>query len=76
MGLLRSETMCHGTLVVPKDVARDVIYEVGRQGFLMFEESDRRSVRSTYRSAAQRIEEVERMVRALEEEKRIAGACH
>jgi len=67
MGLLRSETMKRGTLVVPNDRARAVLYELGSRTRVEFEDQNGHGPRA-YKTAVQRIEECERIVRYLVEQ--------
>jgi V-type H+-transporting ATPase subunit a len=68
MGLLRSETMKRGTLVVPNERARAVVHELGSRTRIQFEDMNAQSLRRAYKTAVQRIEECERIVRFLVEQ--------
>jgi len=68
MGLLRSETMKKGTLVVPNERARKVIHELGSRTRIQLEDMNAASMRRVYKTAVQRIEECERIVRVLSDQ--------
>ncbi|KAF4691794.1 H(+)-transporting V0 sector ATPase subunit a [Perkinsus olseni] len=68
MGLLRSETMKHGTLVLPTDRARQFIDVIGYSTRIEFEDMNSASMNRNYRKYVQRIEELERIIRFLEAE--------
>jgi V-type H+-transporting ATPase subunit a len=68
MPLLRSETMKRGTLVVPNERARAVLYELGSRTRIQFEDMNVQTMRRAYKTAVQRIEECERIVRFLVEQ--------
>eukprot|EP00921_Rhytidocystis_pertsovi_P003055 GHVQ01005085.1.p1 GENE.GHVQ01005085.1~~GHVQ01005085.1.p1 ORF type:complete len:840 (+),score=106.77 GHVQ01005085.1:508-3027(+) len=68
MGLLRSETMKYGTLVLPSDRAREFIDVLGRRSFLQFVDMNEYSMKRQYRKYIQRIDEMERILRFLFEE--------
>jgi V-type H+-transporting ATPase subunit a len=65
MGLLRSEAMSHGTLVLPCEGAREYIDRIGKELKLQFEDMNDREMRRPYRKFIQRIEEMERVIRLL-----------
>eukprot|EP00922_Rhytidocystis_sp_ex-Travisia-forbesii_P043348 GHVS01064672.1.p1 GENE.GHVS01064672.1~~GHVS01064672.1.p1 ORF type:complete len:837 (+),score=111.29 GHVS01064672.1:172-2682(+) len=68
MGMLRSERMKHGTLVLPSDRARDFIDVLGRSTFIQFVDMNEHSMRRQYRKYIQRIDETDRILRFLFEE--------
>jgi V-type H+-transporting ATPase subunit a len=68
MPLLRSETMKRGTLVVPNERARAVLCELGSRTRIQFEDMNVQTMRRAYKTAVQRIEECERIVRFLVEQ--------
>ncbi|EER00628.1 conserved hypothetical protein, partial [Perkinsus marinus ATCC 50983] len=68
MGLLRSETMKHGTLVLPVDRAREFVDVIGYSTRIEFEDMNSASMHRNYRKYIQRIEELERIIRFLEVE--------
>ncbi|KAF4677828.1 H(+)-transporting V0 sector ATPase subunit a [Perkinsus chesapeaki] len=68
MGLLRSETMKHGTLVLPTDRAREFVDVIGYSTRIEFEDMNSASMNRNYRKYVQRIEELERIIRFLEAE--------
>eukprot|EP00392_Amoebophrya_sp_AT5.2_P002223 g2228.t1 len=72
MGLLRSETMCSGTLVLPVEKARHFVDVLGSNANLMFQDVHAGTIapQRPYKKFIQRIEEVEREVRFLLEK------CH
>eukprot|EP00929_Paragymnodinium_shiwhaense_P117138 TRINITY_DN8739_c0_g1_i1.p1 TRINITY_DN8739_c0_g1~~TRINITY_DN8739_c0_g1_i1.p1 ORF type:complete len:861 (+),score=185.39 TRINITY_DN8739_c0_g1_i1:123-2705(+) len=75
MGVLRSEPMKHGTLVLPVDRARFFVDLVGLHTRMQFEDMNDRDMHRPYKKRIQRIDEVERMLRfVLEEVKQIPGA--
>lgn len=63
MGILRSETMQHGTLVIPTERAVEICSLIGSKGSLMIQDMNAASMRRPYRRYVQRIEEMERMLR-------------
>jgi len=73
MGLLRSETMKRGTLVVPNERARAVLHELGSRTRIQFEDQNATTMRRAYKTAVQRIEECERIVRFLVEQVEAQG---
>jgi len=68
MGLLRSEAMKYGMLVVPVQEARRYIDVIGRDIKLQFQDMNAHDVRRPYVKYIQRIVEVERMIRAVSED--------
>ncbi|EEQ98629.1 vacuolar proton translocating ATPase 116 kDa subunit A isoform, putative [Perkinsus marinus ATCC 50983] len=68
MGVLRSEFMSHGTLVLPHEWARDYVDLLGHKTQIMFEDMNSSVMQRPYRRYIQRIEEMERMVRFLSKE--------
>lgn len=63
MGILRSETMHHGTLVIPTERAVEICEMLGTKGNLMLQDMNAVTMRRPYRRYLQRIEEMERMLR-------------
>ncbi|CAE7320441.1 VHA-a3 [Symbiodinium sp. CCMP2592] len=75
MGLLRSEPMKHGTLVVPVERAREFIDLIGKNTKMQFEDMNVRDMHRPYKKYIQRIDEMERIIRfLLEELTRVPGA--
>mmetsp|Transcript_23400 Transcript_23400/g.54005 ORF Transcript_23400/g.54005 Transcript_23400/m.54005 type:complete len:845 (-) Transcript_23400:108-2642(-) len=74
MGILRSEQMKHGTLVLPPDRARffvDLLGSTSTMHFtskLQFEDMNTREMRRPYKKYIQRIDEMERKIRFLMDE--------
>jgi len=68
MGLLRSETMQHGTLVLPVQDARKYIDKIGKDVSIQFEDMNAHQMRRPYRKFIQRIDEMERILRFIFEE--------
>lgn len=68
MGLLRSELMKHGTLVLPVDRARDYIDLIGEKTNMQFEDMNVRDMHRPYKKYIQRIDEMERILRFLGDE--------
>ena len=70
MGLLRSEEMSSGTLVLPSEGARHFLDVLGWQWNLQFIDvhANNTNISRPYRKYVQRIEEMERHVRFLFEE--------
>ena len=68
MSIFRSETMRHGTLVLPAERAKFFVNLLGHRGGLQFEDMNARSLRRNYRKYVQRIEELERIIRFLSDE--------
>ncbi|KAH8738828.1 vacuolar proton translocating ATPase 116 kDa subunit a isoform 1 [Cryptosporidium ryanae] len=65
MGILRSESMSHGTLVLPNDKARDYIDILGREVNLQFVDMNSITMNRQYKKYIQRIDEMERILRVL-----------
>jgi len=75
MGILRSEPMKHGTLVLPIDRARQFIDLIGYHTKMQFEDMNARDMHRPYKKHIQRIDEMERIIRFLMEElTRVPGA--
>jgi len=68
MGLLRSEIMKHGTLVLPVDRARDFVDLIGEKTNMQFEDMNVRDMQRPYKKYIQRIDEMERILRFLGDE--------
>ncbi|KAF4691778.1 H(+)-transporting V0 sector ATPase subunit a, partial [Perkinsus olseni] len=68
MGILRSEFMTHGTVVLPHEYARNYVDLLGKQTKLMFEDMNSAVMQRPYRKYIQRIEDMERMLRVLDSE--------
>lgn len=68
MGLLRSEQMMHGTLVLPVDRARHFVDLIGSKMNIQFEDMNSASMHRPYKKYIQRIDEMERILRFLFEE--------
>ncbi|EEQ98628.1 conserved hypothetical protein [Perkinsus marinus ATCC 50983] len=68
MGILRSETMTHGTLVVPAQWARHYVNILGHETSMMFQDMNDNTMNRPYRKYIQRIEEMERMLRVFSKE--------
>mmetsp|Transcript_60124 Transcript_60124/g.158159 ORF Transcript_60124/g.158159 Transcript_60124/m.158159 type:complete len:864 (-) Transcript_60124:297-2888(-) len=68
MGILRSEQMKHGTLVLPIDRAREFIDLVGASTKMQFEDMNARNMHRPYKKYIQRIDEMERILRFLTDE--------
>ncbi|KAL7069406.1 putative vacuolar proton translocating ATPase subunit A [Cryptosporidium serpentis] len=65
MGVLRSELMSHGTLVLPNDRAREFIDILGREVNIQFVDMNAVTMNRQYRKYIQRIDEMERILRVL-----------
>ncbi|EZG43423.1 putative vacuolar proton translocating ATPase 116 kDa subunit A [Gregarina niphandrodes] len=65
MGILRSEQMQHGTLVIPTERAVEIISLLGQKGEVMIQDMNATSMKRPYRRYIQRIEEMERQLRYL-----------
>ncbi|KAF8822723.1 putative vacuolar proton translocating ATPase subunit [Cardiosporidium cionae] len=65
MGLLRSEVMKRGTLIIPSHRARKLMDLLGRHGGLQLLDMNATSLRRQYKRYIQRIEEMERKLRFL-----------
>jgi V-type H+-transporting ATPase subunit a len=70
MGLLRSEEMTHGMLVLPSNEARKYVDELGKKTSIQFEDMNAKEMRRPHRGKIQRLEEMERILRFLHEEAR------
>mmetsp|Transcript_72750 Transcript_72750/g.151907 ORF Transcript_72750/g.151907 Transcript_72750/m.151907 type:complete len:811 (-) Transcript_72750:188-2620(-) len=68
MGLLRSEEMKYGLLVLPVQDARRYIEKIGKETAIQFEDMNAREMRRPYRKHIQRIDEMERILRFMLEE--------
>eukprot|EP00928_Gymnodinium_smaydae_P035398 TRINITY_DN2491_c0_g1_i1.p1 TRINITY_DN2491_c0_g1~~TRINITY_DN2491_c0_g1_i1.p1 ORF type:complete len:829 (+),score=209.94 TRINITY_DN2491_c0_g1_i1:162-2648(+) len=68
MGILRSEQMKHGTLVLPVDRARYFVDLIGANASMQFEDMNARDMHRPYKKHIQRIDEMERILRFLMEE--------
>eukprot|EP00923_Selenidium_pygospionis_P021423 GHVN01036898.1.p1 GENE.GHVN01036898.1~~GHVN01036898.1.p1 ORF type:complete len:832 (-),score=102.98 GHVN01036898.1:549-3044(-) len=68
MGLLRSETMKHGTFVLPPGRAREFMDLIGRKTDLQIVDMNATTMQREYSKYVQRIEECERILRFLQEE--------
>lgn len=68
MGILRSETMKHGTLVVSTERAREIVDLIGKHTKMQFEDMNAREMHRPYKKYIQRIDEMERILRFLQEE--------
>lgn len=74
MGILRSEPMKHGTLVLPVDRARYFIDLIGYNTSMQFEDMNARDMHRPYKKHIQRIDELERILRFIFDEiTRISG---
>lgn len=63
MGILRSERMKYGTLVLPVDRARQFIDIIGASTKMQFEDMNARNLHRPYKKYIQRIDEMERILR-------------
>jgi V-type H+-transporting ATPase subunit a len=70
MGLLRSEEMKHGTVILPSNAARFYINLVGHKSTIQFQDMNAHDLHRPYKQHIQRIEDLERMLRFLTEELR------
>mmetsp|Transcript_95605 Transcript_95605/g.227736 ORF Transcript_95605/g.227736 Transcript_95605/m.227736 type:complete len:802 (+) Transcript_95605:65-2470(+) len=68
MGLLRSETMKYGLLVLPVSEAHRIVSRLGNGSNIQFEDDNARDMRRPYRKHIQRIDEMERILRFLQAE--------
>jgi len=68
MGILRSEQMQHGTLVLPIDRARQFIDLIGANTKMQFEDMNARDLHRPYKKYIQRLDEMERILRFLLQE--------
>merc|ERR1719287_312954 len=76
MGLLRSEQMKHGTIVLPVDRARDFVHLIGSSTNMQFEDMNANSMHRPYKKYIQRIDEMERILRFLGDEVGRIPAAH
>uniref|UniRef100_A0A8C9LJL5 V-type proton ATPase subunit a n=1 Tax=Piliocolobus tephrosceles TaxID=591936 RepID=A0A8C9LJL5_9PRIM len=67
MGIFRSETMKHGTLVLPSDRAREYLDCIGKQVDIQFVDMNEKTMKRQYKKYIQRIDDMERILRFLEE---------
>ncbi|SCM23155.1 vacuolar proton translocating ATPase subunit A, putative [Plasmodium chabaudi chabaudi] len=67
MGIFRSETMKHGTLVLPADRAREYMDCLGKQVDIQFIDMNEKTMKRQYKKYIQRIDDMERILRFLEE---------
>ena len=70
MGLLRSETMRHGTIILPSNAARFYINLIGHQSNIQIQDMNAHDLHRPYKHHIQRMDDMERMVRFLLEELR------
>eukprot|EP00933_Yihiella_yeosuensis_P016790 TRINITY_DN1420_c0_g1_i1.p1 TRINITY_DN1420_c0_g1~~TRINITY_DN1420_c0_g1_i1.p1 ORF type:complete len:810 (+),score=203.16 TRINITY_DN1420_c0_g1_i1:81-2510(+) len=75
MGLLRSEAMQYGMLVLPVQDAKKYVDALGRETNVQFEDMNTRDMRRPYRKHIQRIDEMERILRFMYEEINQIGGC-
>jgi len=68
MGLLRSEDMKHGTLVLPVDRARAFVNLIGFRANIQFEDMNHHDLHRPYKKYVQRVDEMERILRFLRDE--------
>eukprot|EP00403_Amphidinium_massartii_P048627 CAMPEP_0178465122 /NCGR_PEP_ID=MMETSP0689_2-20121128/51194_1 /TAXON_ID=160604 /ORGANISM="Amphidinium massartii, Strain CS-259" /LENGTH=826 /DNA_ID=CAMNT_0020092043 /DNA_START=135 /DNA_END=2616 /DNA_ORIENTATION=+ len=68
MGILRSEQMKHGTLVLPPDRARYFVDLIGSTSTMQFEDMNTREMQRPYKKYIQRMDEMERKIRFLMDE--------
>jgi len=68
MGLLRSETMKHGTLVLPVDRARHFVNLIGSCTNMQFQDINASGMHRPYKKYIQRVDEMERILRFLNDE--------
>ncbi|EAN32084.1 V-type ATPase 116kDa subunit family protein [Theileria parva strain Muguga] len=68
MGIFRSETMVHGTLVIPHERARNCIDLLSRHTNIQYIDMNERRMDRPYKKYVQRIDHMERMIRVLYEE--------
>merc|ERR1719160_1113779 len=68
MGILRSEQMKHGTLVLPTERARHFMDLIGRNCNMLFEDMNSSDMRRPYKKHVQRLDEMERILRFLFDE--------
>eukprot|EP00451_Oxyrrhis_marina_P001708 CAMPEP_0204251628 /NCGR_PEP_ID=MMETSP0468-20130131/431_1 /ASSEMBLY_ACC=CAM_ASM_000383 /TAXON_ID=2969 /ORGANISM="Oxyrrhis marina" /LENGTH=797 /DNA_ID=CAMNT_0051224943 /DNA_START=61 /DNA_END=2454 /DNA_ORIENTATION=- len=67
MGVLRSETMGHGTLVLPVESARNFLDQLGHHCNVQVEDMNHATLSRPYRRYIQRLDEMDRIVRFLSE---------
>ncbi|ANQ05716.1 V-type proton ATPase subunit a [Plasmodium coatneyi] len=67
MGIFRSETMKHGTLVLPSDRAREYLDCLGKNVDIQFIDMNEKTMKRQYKKYIQRIDDMERILRFLEE---------
>ena len=74
MGLLRSETMRHGTIILPSNAARFYVNLIGYQSNLQIQDMNVHDLHRPYKNHIQRIEDIDRMIKfLLEELRRLPG---
>ena len=74
MGLLRSETMKHGTIILPSNAARFYVNLIGYQSNLQIQDMNAHDLHRPYRQHIQRLEDMDRMIRfLLDELRRLPG---
>lgn len=67
MGIFRSETMKHGTLVLPSDRAREYLDCLGKEVDIQFVDMNEKTMKRQYKKYIQRIDDMERILRFLED---------
>ncbi|KYO00670.1 putative vacuolar proton translocating ATPase subunit A [Plasmodium gaboni] len=67
MGIFRSEIMKHGTLVLPSDRAREYLDCLGKEVDIQFIDMNEKTMKRQYKKYIQRIDDMERILRFLEE---------
>jgi V-type H+-transporting ATPase subunit a len=70
MGLVRSEEMKHGTVILPSNAARFYVNLVGHRSNMQFQDMNAHDLHRPYKQHIQRIEDLERMLRFLMDELR------
>lgn len=73
MGLLRSETMKYGMVVLPVSEGYKYVEALGRETACQFEDMNSRDMKRSYRKQIQRIDEVERILRVFFSEINASG---
>ena len=68
MGILRSEPVRHGTLILPAEKARQYVDMIGHRLSLQFSDMNAHDLRRPFRNQIQRLEESERMLRFIFDE--------
>ncbi|AFZ81573.1 vacuolar ATP synthase subunit A, putative [Theileria equi strain WA] len=68
MGILRSETMVHGTLVIPHERAKGCVDLLSRHTNIQYVDMNAKRMDRPYKKYVQRIDKMERMIRVLYEE--------